>query len=153
MTHEFVSGTKGMDLPDEITKRTPANQEGILNGTTVNPGTFDATDYVDEANDGTWTFQAWDATEQTINKTDANFIGTWIFTASTKPVPAPTDQPTATSKPTAGPTSTVTPTPSAKPVVKRSLAKTGTSTALALSAAGSALLAGALLLSRRHSRS
>ncbi|MBS5976330.1 MAG: LPXTG cell wall anchor domain-containing protein [Actinomyces urogenitalis] len=153
VTHEFVSGTKGMDLPDEITKRTPANQEGILNGTTVNPGTFDATDYVDEANDGTWTFQAWDATEQTINKTDAHFIGTWIFTASTKPVPAPTDQPTATSKPTAGPTSTVTPTPSAKPVVKRSLTKTGTSTALALSAAGSALLAGALLLSRRRSRS
>ena len=56
-------------------------------------------------------------------------------------------------KVTAGPTSTVTPTPSAKPVVKRSLAKTGTSTALALSAAGSALLAGALLLSRRRSRS
>ncbi|QPK94294.1 hypothetical protein HCQ94_00850 [Actinomyces sp. zg-332] len=81
VTHEFVSGTAGKDLPQTIKDKTPANQTDKLNGTKVNPtDNFDKTDVEDADNDGIWKWTSWDKQEDTINKKDAHFVGTWVFT-------------------------------------------------------------------------
>ena len=83
VTHRFISGTKGIDLPEVLTERAPADQTGKTSGTIVEPETFDATDYEDDVNDGIWVFTGWDENSKKINKGDAHFIGTWTFTANT----------------------------------------------------------------------
>ena len=80
--HEFVSGTAGKELPQEIKDLTPETEKNLENGTKATP-TQPAKTEVQTA-DGTWTFKSYDKTEETINGADAHFVGTWDFT------PAPT---------------------------------------------------------------
>ena len=80
--HEFVSGTTGKELPQEIKDLTPETEKNLENGTKTTP-TQPAKTEVQTA-DGTWTFKSYDKTEETINGSDVKFVGTWDFT------PAPT---------------------------------------------------------------
>ena len=80
--HEFVSGTAGKELPQEIKDLTPATEKNLENGTKVTPTQPTKTEV--QTADGTWTFKSYDKTEETINGADAHFVGTWDFT------PAPT---------------------------------------------------------------
>ena len=80
--HEFVSGTAGKELPQEIKDLTPETEKNLENGTKTTP-TQPAKTEVQTA-DGTWTFKSYDKTEETINGSDVKFVGTWDFT------PAPT---------------------------------------------------------------
>ena len=76
--HEFVSGTAGKELPQEIKDLTPETEKNLENGTKATP-TQPAKTEVQTA-DGTWTFKSYDKAEETINGTDAHFVGTWDFT-------------------------------------------------------------------------
>ena len=78
--HEFVSGTAGKELPQEIKDLTPETEKNLENGTKATP-TQPAKTEVQTA-DGTWTFKSYDKTEETINGADAHFVGTWEFTAT-----------------------------------------------------------------------
>ena len=80
--HEFVSGTAGKELPQEIKDLTPETEKNLENGTKVTPTQPTKTEV--QTADGTWTFKSYDKTEETINGADAHFVGTWDFT------PAPT---------------------------------------------------------------
>ena len=78
--HEFVSGTAGKELPQEIKDLTPATEKNLENGTKVTPTQPTKTEV--QTADGTWTFKSYDKTEETINGADAHFVGTWEFTAT-----------------------------------------------------------------------
>ena len=80
--HEFISGTAGKELPQEIKDLTPETEKNLENGTKVTPTQPTKTEV--QTADGTWTFKSYDKTEETINGADAHFVGTWDFT------PAPT---------------------------------------------------------------
>ena len=81
VTYEFVPEDTSKTLPEAVTKLKPANQTGVANGTTITPETFkDVTDGED-----TWTFKGWAPTEQTINKADIHFVGTWALAAKPQP--------------------------------------------------------------------
>mgnify|MGYP001089342628 CR=1 FL=1 len=76
--HEFISGTAGKELPQEIKDLTPETEKNLENGTKATP-TQPAKTEVHTA-DGTWTFKSYDKAEETINGADAHFVGTWEFT-------------------------------------------------------------------------
>lgn len=78
VTHTFVSGTEGKELPQSVLNLLPANQENLADGAEVTPTYLTTTEV--EVVDGTWTFQVWNPTEAVIDGADVNFIGTWIFT-------------------------------------------------------------------------
>ena len=80
--HEFVSGTAGKELPQEIKDLTPETEKNLEDGTKATPTQPTKTEV--QTADGTWTFKSYDKTEETINGADAHFVGTWDFT------PAPT---------------------------------------------------------------
>ncbi|MDO4621293.1 MAG: SHIRT domain-containing protein, partial [Lachnospiraceae bacterium] len=84
VTHEFVSGTPGKELPEELKNRTPSDQTGKKDGEEVTPGSFDKTEYKVEG--GTWKFKSWDADSKTIDGADVHFVGTWIFIPDTEVV-------------------------------------------------------------------
>ena len=80
--HEFVSGTTGKELPQEIKDLTPETEKNLENGTKATPTQPVKTEV--KTADGTWTFKSYDKNEETINGADVKFVGTWDFT------PAPT---------------------------------------------------------------
>ena len=80
--HEFVSGTPGKDLPQEVKDLLPATDKNLSNGTQVTPTQPSQTEV--KTSEGTWSFKSYDKVSETINGADAHFIGTWEFT------PAPT---------------------------------------------------------------
>ena len=82
--HEFVSGTPGKELPQEVKALLPADQTDLKNGTQVTPTQPSKTEV--KTAEGTWSFRSYDKTSETINGSDVKFVGTWEFTAS----PAPT---------------------------------------------------------------
>jgi len=81
-THEFVSGTPGKDLPQEVKALLPADQTDLKDGSQATPTQPSKTEV--KTAEGTWSFKSYDKTSETINGADAHFIGTWEFT------PAPT---------------------------------------------------------------
>ncbi|MFI3126651.1 SHIRT domain-containing protein, partial [Streptococcus suis] len=87
ITHEFkVADGVTIALPDAIKNRITeaSNLTDLLNGSDNQPNpAISTTDYVDETNDGTWTFTGWDKDNHVINKADGHFVGTWTFTPST----------------------------------------------------------------------
>ena len=85
-THEFVSGTAGKELPQEVKALLPTDKSDLADGTKTTPTQPVKTEV--ETSDGTWSFQSYDKNEATINGADAKFVGTWTFAA--KPSPAPT---------------------------------------------------------------
>ena len=77
VTHQFVSGTAGKELPDEVKALIPGEQTGKKNGAKVNPTAPTQTEvYVDG---GKWKFKAWDSKEKVIAGANQNFVGTWEY--------------------------------------------------------------------------
>ncbi|QXA18256.1 isopeptide-forming domain-containing fimbrial protein [Streptococcus gordonii] len=83
-THEFVSGTPGKELPQEVKALLPADQTDLKDGSQVTPTQPSQTEV--KTSEGTWSFKSYDKTSETIDGSDVKFVGTWEFTAS----PAPT---------------------------------------------------------------
>ena len=83
-THEFVSGTPGKELPQEVKALLPADQTDLKDGSQVTPTQPSQTEV--KTAEGTWSFKSYDKTSETVNGSDVKFVGTWEFTAS----PAPT---------------------------------------------------------------
>ena len=81
-THEFVSGTAGKELPQEVKALLPSDKSDLADGTKATPTQPSKTEV--KTTEGTWTFKSYDKAEETINGADARFVGTWDFT------PAPT---------------------------------------------------------------
>ena len=77
--HEFVSGTAGKELPQEVKALLPSDQTNLSDGTKATPTQPAKTEV--ETSDGTWSFQSYDKNEATINGADVHFIGTWTFAA------------------------------------------------------------------------
>ncbi|MCY7141229.1 LPXTG-anchored SHIRT domain periscope protein [Streptococcus gordonii] len=82
--HEFVSGTPGKELPQEVKALLPADQTDLKDGSQVTPTQPSQTEV--KTTEGTWSFKSYDKTSETVNGSDVKFVGTWEFTAS----PAPT---------------------------------------------------------------
>jgi len=85
-THEFVSGTAGKELSQEVKALLPTDKSDLADGTKTTPTQPVKTEV--ETSDGSWSFQSYDKNEAIINEADAKFVGTWTFVA--KPSPAPT---------------------------------------------------------------
>ena len=83
-THEFVSGTPGKELPQEVKAQLPADQTDLKDGSQATPSQPSQTEV--KTAEGTWSFKSYDKTSETVNGSDVKFVGTWEFTAS----PAPT---------------------------------------------------------------
>ena len=83
-THEFVSGTPGKELPQEVKDLLPADQTDLKDGSQATPTQPSKTEV--KTSEGTWSFKSYDKTSETVNGSDVKFVGTWEFTAS----PAPT---------------------------------------------------------------
>ncbi|WP_236708891.1 isopeptide-forming domain-containing fimbrial protein, partial [Streptococcus gordonii] len=81
-THEFVSGTPGKELPQEVKVLLPVAQTDLKDGSQATPTQPSKTEV--KTTEGTWSFKSYDKTSETINGADAHFVGTWEFT------PAPT---------------------------------------------------------------
>lgn len=76
--YDFVSGTKGKDLPDEIKKLLPSNKFHLIKDDQVDvDNNFNKEIKV---SDGKWTFVSWDKDSVTIMDKDETFTGTWVFT-------------------------------------------------------------------------
>ena len=86
VVHEFVSGTPGKELPQEVKVLLPADQTGLKDGSQATPTQPSQTEV--RTAEGTWSFKSYDKTSETINGSDVKFIGTWEFTAT--PVPTVT---------------------------------------------------------------
>ena len=84
-THEFVSGTAGKELPQEVKSLLPSDQTNLSDGTKTTPTQPTKTEV--KTADGTWSFQSYDKNEATINGADAKFVGTWTFVAKSSPAP------------------------------------------------------------------
>ena len=93
-THEFVSGTPGKDLPQEVKSLLPADQTDLKDGSQATPTQPSQTEV--KTAEGTWSFKSYDKTSETINGADAHFVGTWEFT------PAPIKDSGNTSQPEEG---------------------------------------------------
>ena len=81
--HEFVSGTPGKELPQEVKSLLPADQTDLKDGTQVTPTQPSQTEV--KTAEGTWSFKSYDKTSETINGADAHFVGTWEFTPALTP--------------------------------------------------------------------
>ena len=81
--HEFVSGTPGKELPQEVKSLLPADQTDLKDGTQVTPTQPSQTEV--KTAEGTWSFKSYDKTSETINGADAHFVGTWEFTPALAP--------------------------------------------------------------------
>ncbi|MDU2830669.1 MAG: SHIRT domain-containing protein, partial [Anaerococcus sp.] len=87
VTYEYVSGTKGVELPEALKEKAPKEVTGKVKGDTVKspvPTGDDAT-FRDETNKGTWTFKSYDKNEVEITNKDENVKGTWEFTPDPEP--------------------------------------------------------------------
>jgi LPXTG cell wall surface protein len=94
--HEFKS-EDGSELPNDVKTLTPASTEDITPGTTVTPNLFSVPEaskpnatyngydagkvqVKDDAKNGVWSFKSWDKANETLDKKNGHFIGTWAFT-------------------------------------------------------------------------
>ena len=87
VTYEYVSGTKGLELPEALKAKAPEKVTGKVKGDKVTspvPTGDDAT-FRDEANKGTWTFKSYDKNDVTISNKDEKVTGTWEFTPDPEP--------------------------------------------------------------------
>lgn len=88
VNYQYVSGTPDKDLPQEIVASTPAGLEDQISGSKQTSVTPSFTTL--ETDEGTWSFDSWDADEKIIKSSDISFTGTWVFT----PKPEPEDSET-----------------------------------------------------------
>ncbi|WP_068456258.1 SHIRT domain-containing protein [Aedoeadaptatus pacaensis] len=85
VSYKFESGTEGKALPAEIEGFKPTDATEYEDKATVTAK--EPTTKVFEVEDGTWTFEKWDANTKTVNKGDVTFEGTWIFAKKEEPAP------------------------------------------------------------------
>ena len=64
-THEFVSGTPGKDLPQEVKALLPADQTDLKDGSQATPTQPSKTEV--KTAEGTWSFKSYDKASETIN--------------------------------------------------------------------------------------
>ena len=74
--YEFVSGTDGEELPEEVKAFLPEDEDTYLEGTDITAIQPDETTVKTE--DGIWTFQGWDAEKKT-SAENVKFTGTWTY--------------------------------------------------------------------------
>ncbi|MDB6208676.1 SHIRT domain-containing protein, partial [Streptococcus oralis] len=98
--HEFVSGTPGKELPQEVKALLPADQTNLKDGSQATPTQPSQTEV--KTAEGTWSFKSYDKASETINGADAHFVGTWEFT------PAPINNSGNNSQPEEGSSQTKT---------------------------------------------
>ena len=79
--YHFVSGTRGFDVPDDIQRMAPVDNNKYVMGHTVYAKNPTQTRYEDKVNNGVWTFRGYDRNSITFGATTIgeNFIGTWDF--------------------------------------------------------------------------
>ena len=82
VSYTFVSVTSGVDLPEFIQKKAPKDSSTYFNGTRVFAEEPTTTTYTDDVNDGTWTFDGYDAKSKIVKKADLTFTGKWAFKAN-----------------------------------------------------------------------
>ena len=81
VTYEYVSRTKGIELPEALKAKAPKEATGKVKGDKVTspvPTGKDA-EYRDDVNKGTWKFKSYDKKDVTISDKDENVKGTWEF--------------------------------------------------------------------------
>ena len=90
VVYDFVSGTQGKPLPTEVTDLLPIDPTQYEEGQMVNATQPQQTTVTVE--DGTWTFEGYDANSKFANDANVNengdipFTGTWTFTKTEPPV-------------------------------------------------------------------
>ena len=82
VSYTFESETAGVDLPEFIQKKAPKDGSTYFNGTRVFAEEPTTTTYTDDVNDGTWTFDGYDAKSKIVKKADLTFTGKWAFKAN-----------------------------------------------------------------------
>ena len=87
VTYEYVSGTKGKELPEALKAKAPKEATGKVKGDKVTSPVPEGKDaeFRDETNKGTWTFKSYDKNEVEITNKDENVKGTWVFTPDAEP--------------------------------------------------------------------
>ena len=81
--YEFVSGTRGKELPEEITELLPVDSAKYAEGTTINAIQPEKTEVA--VTDGVWKFKGYDAESKEANADNSDesgnikFTGTWEF--------------------------------------------------------------------------
>ena len=82
VSYTFVSITAGVDLPEFIQKKAPKDSSSYYNTQKVVPEEPTTKTYKDDVNDGTWTFDGYDAKSKIVKKADLTFTGKWKFKAN-----------------------------------------------------------------------
>ena len=82
VSYTFESETAGVDLPEFIQKKAPKDGSTYFNGTRVFAEEPTTKTYKDDVNDGTWTFDGYDAKSKIVKKADLTFTGKWKFEAN-----------------------------------------------------------------------
>ena len=83
VTYDFVSGTRGKNLPPEITSLLPTDSTKYYEGDTITAKNPTQLEF--EVSDGVWKFEKYDANSKIANAGNVNedgyiqFTGTWIF--------------------------------------------------------------------------
>ncbi len=87
VTYEYVSGTKGVDLPEELKNKAPKEVTGKVKGDKVTSPVPEGKDaeFRDETNKGTWKFKSYDKDSVEITNKDEKVKGTWVFTPDQQP--------------------------------------------------------------------
>ena len=89
--YEFVSGTAGKLLPEEVKNELPLNQANVEDGIDFIPSEVSET--VIEVEDGTWVFQGWDKDKKVVSGENLLFVGTWVFDAKPESGTEPESEP------------------------------------------------------------
>ncbi|UJD00642.1 YSIRK-type signal peptide-containing protein [Streptococcus oralis] len=82
VSYNFVSVTSGVALPEFIQKKAPKDSSSYYNTQKVVPEEPTTKTYKDDVNDGTWTFDGYDAKSKIVRKADLTFTGKWKFKAN-----------------------------------------------------------------------
>lgn len=106
VTYEFVSGSGGRALPDEVLAKLPPSASGVDGDIFTPQDSFRSY----HTGNGVWRFRGWDIASQTIAGGNLTFTGTWRWHENTVVLPSsPTS--TVTPSPTPAVTNTPAPTP------------------------------------------
>ena len=106
VTYEFVSGSGGRALPNEVLAKLPLSASGVDGDIFTPQDSFRSY----HTADGVWRFHGWNIASQTIAGGNLTFTGTWRWHENTVVLPS---SPKSTTAPS--PTPTVTNTPESTP--------------------------------------
>lgn len=106
VTYEFVSGSGGRALPNEVLAKLPPSASGV-DGDVFTPQDSFRSYHVA---DGVWRFRGWNIASQTIADGNLTFTGTWRWHENAVVIPS-SPKNTATPSPMPADTNTPAPTP------------------------------------------